>query len=148
MAKAIAARDEEWIKDIAKKEAEAGATFIDVCASVDEEVEVETLKWMIGLVESVTDLPIAVDSPSAKVLSEAYRCCSRPGIINSVSMEGDKIDQLFPIVAENPGWEVVALLCDDTGIPQTAEKRLEVFGRIMEKAKSTISIRAGSILIR
>ena len=42
----------------------------------------------------------------------------------------------------------VALLCDDTGIPQTAEKRLEVFGRIMEKAKSTISIRAGSILIR
>ena len=49
-----------------KKEAEAGATFIDVCASVDEEVEVETLKWMIGLVESVTDLPIAVDSPKCK----------------------------------------------------------------------------------
>ena len=64
MAKAIAARDEEWIKDIAKKQTEAGATYIDVCASVDEEVEVDTLKWMIGLVESVSDLPIAVDSPS------------------------------------------------------------------------------------
>ena len=135
MAKAIAARDEEWIKDIAKKQTEAGATYIDVCASVDEEVEVDTLKWMIGLVESVSDLPIAVDSPSPRVLAEAYKFCSKPGIINSVSMEGDKIDILFPIVAANPGWEVVALLCDDTGIPQTAEKRLAVFAEIMEKAK-------------
>ena len=106
-----------------------------LCASVDEEVEVDTLKWMIGLVESVSDLPIAVDSPSPRVLSEAYKFCSKPGIINSVSMEGDKIDILFPIVAANPGWEVVALLCDDTGIPQTAEKRLAVFAEIMEKAK-------------
>ncbi len=58
----------------------------------------------------------------------------RPGLINSVSMEGKKVDIVFPAIA-NTKWECVALLCDDTGIPQTAEKRLQVFDALMEKAK-------------
>lgn len=137
VAEAIANRDAEVIKQRAIAQAEAGATFIDCCASVGEDVEVETLKWMIECIESVTDLPIAVDSPSPKVLSEAYKFCSRPGIINSVSGEGDKIDILFPILAqpENKKWEVIALLSDDRGIPQTAEERLDVLEKIMAKAK-------------
>lgn len=135
MAKAIANRDEEWIKDLARKEAEAGSDFIDVCASV-EVGEVETLKWMIDLVQSVTDVPIAVDSPSADVLAEAYKFCKVPGMFNSVSMESSKkIDMIFKLMAENPGWQVVAMLCDDTGIPKCAADRLRVFDNIMAKAK-------------
>jgi 5-methyltetrahydrofolate--homocysteine methyltransferase len=49
-------------------------------------------------------------------------------------MEGDKIDVVFPVIADTK-WECVALLCDDTGIPKTPEKRLEIFASIMEKAK-------------
>ena len=134
MGKAIAERNEEWIKEIAKKQEAAGATYIDVCASVEEEIELDTLKWMIDLVQSVTDLPLAVDSPSPRVLKEAYKFCNKPGIINSVSMEGDKIDILFPEIKDTK-WEVIALLCDDTGIPKCAEVRLRVFDKIMEKAK-------------
>ena len=135
VADAIARRDAEFIKARALAQEEAGATFIDCCASVPEEVEVETLKWMIECIESVTDLPIAVDSPSADVLAEAYKFCSRPGLINSVSGEGDKIDKIFPILAENKGWQVIALLSDDTGIPKNAADRLKVFDKIMAKAK-------------
>ena len=58
--KAIAARDEEFIKDLAKSQTEAGVDYIDVCASVDEEIELETMKWLIDLVQGVTDTPIAV----------------------------------------------------------------------------------------
>lgn len=47
-------------------QSEAGATFFDVCASVEEDVEVETLKWMIDLVQEVSDTPICIDSPSAR----------------------------------------------------------------------------------
>ena len=50
-------------------------------------------------------------------------------------MEGDKIDVVFPKIADTK-WECAALLCDDTGIPKTAEKRLEVFADLMEKAKA------------
>ena len=74
MAKAIAERDEEWIKKVAKQEADAGADYIDCCASV-EEGEVETLHWMIDLIQSVTDTPIAVDSPNAKVCIEGMKFC-------------------------------------------------------------------------
>ena len=137
VAEAIAKRDAEFIKDRARKQAEAGATFIDCCASVPEEEEVETLKWMIDCIQEVTDLPISVDSPSADVLVQAYKFCKRPGLFNSVSGEGDKIDKIFPVMAqeENKGWEVIALLSDDTGIPKNATDRLRVFDKIMEKAK-------------
>ena len=135
VADAIARRDAEFIKARAVAQEEAGATFIDCCASVPEEIEVETLKWMIECIEDATDLPIAVDSPSADVLAQAYKFCSRPGLINSVSGEGDKIDKIFPILAENKGWQVIALLSDDTGIPKNAADRLKVCDKIMAKAK-------------
>ena len=118
VADAIARRDAEFIQERARKQAEAGATFIDCCASVPEKDELETLKWMIDCIQSVTDLPISVDSPSVRVLSEAYKFCARPGLFNSVSGEGDKIDVIFPIMAqpENKGWQVIALLSDDAAV--------------------------------
>lgn len=134
VAKAIADKDAELIRERARKQAEAGATFLDVCASVEEDVEVETLKWMIDLVQEVTDTPICVDSPSAKSCVAAIPFCNRPGLVNSVSLEGDKIDTIFPVIADTD-WECVALLCDNDGIPDSVERRMKVFHGIMEKAK-------------
>lgn len=135
VAKAIEERNEEWIKDLAKRQTDAGATYIDVCASVPEEVEVETLHWLIDLVQSVTDLPIAVDSPSPDSILGAMKFCNKPGLINSVSGEGDKIAKIFPVIADTK-WDCVALLCDDTGIPKNPDDRLRVFGNIMKEAKN------------
>ncbi len=137
VAEAIANRDAEFIKDRAKMQAEANASFIDCCASVPEAQEMETLHWMIDCIQEVTDLPISVDSPSPAVLAEAYKFCKRPGLFNSVSGEGNKLDTIFPIMAQpgNEKWEVIALLSDDTGIPKSAADRLRVFDKIMAKAK-------------
>lgn len=135
VAEAIAKRDADFIKARATAQAEAGASFIDCCASVPEAQEVETLHWMIDCIQEVTDLPISVDSPSADVLTQAYKFCKKPGLFNSVSGEGDKIDKIFPIMRDNPGWECIALCSDDTGIPKNAADRLKVFDNIMTKAK-------------
>ena len=134
VAKAIAEKDADLIRERARMQAEAGATFLDVCASVEEAVEVETLKWMIDLVQEVTDTPICVDSPSARSCVAAIPFCKRPGLINSVSLEGDKIDTIFPVIADTD-WECVALLCDNDGIPDSVERRMKIFFGIMEKAK-------------
>lgn len=134
VAKAIAEKDAHLIRERARMQAEAGATFLDVCASVEEAVEVETLKWMIDLVQEVTDTPICVDSPSARSCVAAIPFCKRPGLINSVSLEGDKIDTIFPVIADTD-WECVALLCDNDGIPDSVERRMKIFFGIMEKAK-------------
>ena len=135
-AAAIAAKDEAYIKDLAKRQADSGVDYIDCCASVIEN-EFETLSWMVDLIQSVTDCPISLDSPDVSVIIKAMSLCKKPGLFNSVSGEGDKIDLAFPILAkpENNKWHILALLCDDTGIPKSAEKRIEVFEIIMKKAK-------------
>jgi len=134
-AKAIAARDEGYIKDLAKRQADAGSAFIDCCASVNEG-ELETLKWMIGAIQSATDCPISIDSPDVQVIIDAMQFCNKPGLFNSVSDEGGKIDKAFPVLKqpEYSKWDVMALLCDDSGIPKTAAKRIEVFDKVMAKA--------------
>lgn len=153
VAKAIAERDAEFIRERAKAQIAAAQDedyfeepvplYIDVCASTDPAVEVETLKWMIEEVESVIpdeleNVAIAVDSPSAAVCAEAFKFCKRTGIINSVSMEKDeqgrvKTDIVFPAIADTD-WGCIALLCE-SGIPQSVEDRMAVFEKIMAKAK-------------
>ena len=89
---------------------------------------------MIDCIQEVTDLPISLDSPSADVIAEVFPYCKKPGLINSVSGEGDKVDKIFPLIADTK-WEVICLLSDDTGIPKSAADRLKVFDYIMAKAK-------------
>lgn len=134
VAKAIAEKDTDFIRNLAKAQAEAGSAFIDVCASVENSLELETIKWLIDLVQEVTDTPIAIDSPNVGICAEAMKFCNKPGLINSVSMEGDKVDVIFPLIADTK-WECVALLNDDTGIPQDAEMRMKVFAALMLKAQ-------------
>lgn len=130
---AIAKRDETFLRQRVMIQTQAGADFIDVCASVDVSNEVETLKWMIGLVESVTDLPICLDSPNPAALVAAMPFCSRPGLINSVSLEGKKLSVIFPAIADT-AWQCVALLCDDAGIPDSVEKRLSILRGVIQRA--------------
>ncbi|MBU4438657.1 MAG: methyltetrahydrofolate cobalamin methyltransferase [Firmicutes bacterium] len=133
-AKAIVAKDTEFIKNLAIAQAEAGADFIDVCASVDDDIELETMKWLIDIVQEAVDTPIAVDSPNVYTCIESMKYCNKPGLFNSMSLEGDKADVAFKAIA-NTKWECVALLNSDKGIPKTAKDRLDVFADLMVKVK-------------
>lgn len=131
---AIAARDEEYIRMLARTQTEYGATFIDCCASLNVG-ELEALEWLIGLIMEETDLPIAIDSPDPQVCVDAMKFCGdRVGLINSVSGEGNKMDIVFPVIADTK-WGCVALLSDDKGIPSDVAGRMRVFEYIMAKAK-------------
>jgi 5-methyltetrahydrofolate--homocysteine methyltransferase len=133
-AAAIAEKNEDYIRNLVKKQSAAGASYLDVCASVSPEKELDTLKWLVDLVQEESDLPISLDSPNAGIFTDAVKLCKKPGLINSVSMEGDKIEKVFPVIAGTE-WNCVALLCDNSGIPGSTEKRLEVFEQILKKAE-------------
>ena len=133
VARAIEARDADWIRDLARRQSAAGADFIDVCSSVVEN-DTEVMKWLIDLVQEVCDNKISLDSPNAKSLVETMQYCKKPGLINSVSLEGDKIDLVFPAI-KGTDWECVALLCDSSQIPDGIDDRIEIFEKIMKKAK-------------
>lgn len=132
--KAITDKDAELIRSRAVLQAEAGADFIDVHASRKEQ-ECEILGWMIENVQEVTEVPICIDSPDPEVCVAAMKYCKKPGLINSVSMEKNKTEIVFPVIADTE-WQCVALLCSDKyGIPQSVEQRMEILDEIMEQAE-------------
>ena len=133
VSKAIQERNADWIRDLAARQTAGGADYIDVCSSVVEG-DVEVLHWLIDLVQEVSDARISIDSPNAHSIVEAIPFCNKPGLINSVSMEGDKIDTVFPVIADTE-WEVVALLCDNNKIPDGVDDRIAIFEQILKKVE-------------
>lgn len=129
--KAIDEHDETYIRYLAKAQTEAGADYLDCCASRNEG-EYEIQEWLIGMIQDESDLPICLDSPDPELLVKLMKLCNKEGIINSVSMEGEKCDIVLPEIKDT-NWKVIALLCDNNGIPEDAEGRLEVFGALMER---------------
>ena len=71
---------------------------------------------------------------TTEIVIEAIPFCKKPGLINSVSMEGDKIDTVFPVIADTD-WECVALLCGNGRMPDTAQERIDIYEKIMLKVK-------------
>ena len=130
--KAIAARDEAWIRNLARIQEDAQSDYLDCCASVNVN-ELETMKWLIDIIQDETSAKICVDSPDPRICADALAFCKKPGLVNSVSLEGDKIDVIFPVIA-NTRWGCVALLSGESGIPKTAEERLDNFKRLMDRA--------------
>lgn len=136
MKEAIETKNEAYIMNIAKAQDEAGADYIDVCAATDPSVEEETMCWLIDLVQSVTEKPLCIDSPDPALLKRMYPRVHNPGLINSISLEGAKCDILLPILAEHPEWNVVALCCDQSGIAESADQKVENAFALIEKAAS------------
>lgn len=139
--KAIEEKNAEFIRNRAIKQSEAGANYIDVCAATAPELEVETLKWLIDIVQDAVDIPICIDSPNPLFLKEVLPLIKKPGLINSVNLEKlpgtdqDKCDIIFPLI-ERTDWEIIALTCDSKhGTPQDVATRVEITKNIVEKAK-------------
>ena len=132
---AIAQRNETLILERTLAQAAAGANFLDCAPSTATDIEYETMVWLIGLMQSATDVPLCIDSPNAallaRILEEGH--VKKPGMVNSVNEEGDKCETIFPLIAGTP-WEVVGLTCDREGIPADPKKKVEIAKRIIDKA--------------
>ena len=131
---AIANRDEAWIIDLVQRQEAAGADYLDVCAGTTPELEYDTLCWLIDVVQSVANKPICIDSPDPHMLLRVFPKLTKPGLVNSISMEGEKCDVLLPLLKENPDWGVVALCCDPKGIAEKAEDKFALAVQLVEKA--------------
>lgn len=132
---AIIDKDADLIKERAKLQDEAGADFIDCAPSTSPDIEYETMCWMIDLIQEVTQKPICIDSPDAKLLVKILDegRIKKPGMVNSVNEESDKCEQIFPIIA-GTNWNVVGLTCDHDGIPMETQKKIDIAKSMIDKA--------------
>jgi 5-methyltetrahydrofolate--homocysteine methyltransferase len=133
-ARAIAERDEGFIRDLARRQTETGADYIDVAAGTSPELERETLAWLINIVQDTVDTPLCIDSSDCDVILDMIPLAKRPGMVNSVSEEHGKCEILFPRVAGSE-WKIVALTCDNKGIPSDPQVKFDIAVTIVEKAK-------------
>lgn len=131
---AIEAKDESYIREIAQKQTDFGADYLDICAGVTPEREREVLEWLLGIVQDTVDTPICIDSSDVDVILDMLPLIKKPGLLNSVSNEEGKCEKIFPVIADTD-WNVVALTCDLNGIPYDAKSKYDIAVDIVRQAK-------------
>ena len=134
-ASAIAARDADYIQDLAQRQVQAGADYLDVNAGTGSGSEVEDLIWLVNTIQDVVDAPLCLDSADPAVLKAGLAYVKKTPIVNSISGEARRLEEILPLVAER-GAAVIALLLDDGGIPNDIEGRLDIGHGILEGTRA------------
>ena len=130
---AFQTRDDDLLIDIIQKQEAAGATYIDINTAVLQVAEAETMRYAIGLVKAHSKMGIMIDSPNVSVIEEAVKEAEgRSIIINSVTLT-DRINELMPLLKQQPEIFVVGLPIPGNGVPKTAEERLSYTGELIQK---------------
>jgi len=125
IAAAIEARDEEMIIRTAKEQAEAGADYIDINGGDPREGrEARNMEWLINLVQSNVDKPVAVDTADVEAMRVGLSMAKQRPILNSISLEADRFEPMLPLVKEFDCM-VVALLMSDGGTPIGVDDRMK-----------------------
>jgi 5-methyltetrahydrofolate--homocysteine methyltransferase len=127
---AIQAQDAAAIQKVAGDQHEAGANFIDVNAGIFVDKEPEYLAWLVQTVQKVVDGPCAIDSPNPKAIDAALKVHRGMPMINSISLEKERYDNLMPIIA-GTDMKVIALCMSDDGMPETVDDRMKIADRLV-----------------
>ncbi len=134
-AEAIRTKDSDYIQQLALDQVNAGANMIDVNAGIFVDSEIQLLGWLVKTVQEVTDAPLCIDSPNPEALKAALALYRGKALVNSISLETDRYQNVLPVVKEFEA-SVVALCMDDHGIPSNAKDRVEIARRLGEKLNS------------
>ncbi|MEE8179707.1 MAG: dihydropteroate synthase [bacterium] len=114
---------------------EAGADILDVNVAVSGVDETTILPKAVLKVLEVSGLPVCIDSSNPEALKKALEVYPYKALVNSVTGQEKSLKAVLPLVKKF-GASVVGLTMDDSGIPQTADKRFAVAKRIIEVAES------------
>ncbi len=112
---------------------EAGAHILDVNVGLPEIDEASMMEEAVREIQSVTELPLQIDTSDMEAMERALRIYNGKAMINSVNGKEETMAQVFPLVKKY-GGVVVALTLDEDGIPDTAEGRVAIARKIYTRA--------------
>lgn len=127
--------DMDFILSQAIEQAEAGAHILDVNVGLPEIDERSMMGRVVKGLQSITDLPLQIDSSDPAALEAGLRAFGGKAIVNSVSGKDDVLSAVLPLVKKY-GAAVVGLTLDKGGIPENAQQRFEIAERILNTALS------------
>ena len=116
------------------KQKENGAHVLDVNVGLPEIDEPKLLTECVEELQSVISLPLQIDTTNVNAMESALRVYNGKAMINSVNGKEEVMNEIFPL-AKKYGGLVVCLTLDEDGIPDSAEKRIEIAEKIIKRAK-------------
>ncbi len=130
---ALRAHDMDYVRMQAVQQVDAGAEVLDVNVGLPGIDEKTMMCDAVCAIQGVTDAPLQIDTTNFAAMEAALRLYNGKPLVNSVSGKQEVMDAVFPLVAKYGGC-VVALTLDESGIPETAQGRLEIAERIVREA--------------
>src|SRR5215813_14163629 len=133
LAAEMAAGDYSRVRADARAQVEAGAQMLDVNAGIPLADEPRILAECIQLVQSITDVPLSIDSSIVAALEAGLAVYKGKALVNSVTGEDERLETVLPLVKKY-GAAVVAISNDETGISEDPNVRFAVAKKIVERA--------------
>src|SRR5574339_334755 len=133
LASEMAAGDFSRVEADALAQVAAGAHMLDVNAGIPLADEPAILARAVQLVQSLTDLPLSIDSSIIEALEAGLAVYKGKPLVNSVTGEEEVMQRVLPLVARH-GAAVVAISNDETGISEDPDVRFTVAQRIVHRA--------------
>lgn len=130
---ALKNEDMDYILKEAITQQDKGAHILDVNVGLPDIDEVAMMEKVVKELQSVTSLPLQIDTVDGKAMERAMRIYNGKPMINSVNGKQVSMDEIFPLVRKY-GGVVVGLTIDEEGIPKDAEGRVRVAGKIINEA--------------
>ncbi len=135
LAEQMKAGDYTQVKADALAQVAAGAQVLDVNAGIPLADEPRILADCIQLLQSITDVPLCIDSSVVEALEAGLAAYEGKALLNSVTGEEERLERVLPLVRKY-GCAVVAIAHDDSGISEDIDVRFEVARRIVERAQA------------
>ena len=130
---ALKNEDMDYILKEAITQQDKGAHILDVNVGLPDIDEVAMMEKVVKELQSVTSLPLQIDTVDGKAMERAMRIYNGKPMINSVNGKQVSMDEVFPLIRKY-GGVVVGLTIDEEGIPKNAEGRVRVAGKIINEA--------------
>ena len=131
---ALRQNDIDYILREGIAEEEHGAHILDVNVGLPEIDEVNMMTRVVTALQSVTSLPLQIDTVDPEALEKALRLYNGKALINSVNGKEESLEAVLPLAAKY-GGVLIALTLDEKGVPETAEGRLAIAEKIVKRAE-------------
>ena len=130
---ALRSGDLNYILNEGIRQTDAGVHILDVNVGLPEINETEMMIRCVKEIQAVTDLPLQIDTTNFETLEKAMRIYNGKPLVNSVNGTEESMKNVLPLV-QKYGGGLIALTIDEKGIPETAQGRADIAGKIIERA--------------
>ena len=138
-------RDREAVRELAKKQLDAGAKYIDVNASMLMNEEIDVIRWAAGIVLDDLGGLVSIDSADHNVLQTLAKEFREKAILNSISCDEDILRDILDVAGKTDS-KVIVMLKDREGLPATVSKRVELCERL-DKVIKDMGFDSGNVLV-